>query len=257
MVKRKSQQREYSKRILGSGDGIFFRLVLTVNLRSPNLQAVTVKNGQPTLIFKRYQELSLTLRYSTGYLVEKLMNIRHWWKTALLLYLLSQIVSMPLRAEPVNLTLNLRYPTLITALYQQHPDKNFWAAPALREEFEKQISLIVLADISDDLFAPYQALKKVSEQQDWQQYELLASDLLLFYLSYHQQIPEKVTSWLFAGRIKNRLKAPSKKSIDAFFNADSTQIRLQYLQRLSPISAQQSLLYQNILKLKNTPEQNF
>ncbi|MFT6349506.1 MAG: murein L,D-transpeptidase YcbB/YkuD [Psychromonas sp.] len=257
MVKRKSQQWEYSKRILGSGDGIFFRLVLTVNLRSPNLQAVTVKNGQPTLIFKRYKELSLTLRYSTGYLVEKLMNIRHWWKTALLLYLLSQIVSMPLRAELVNLTLNLRYPTLITALYQQHPDKNFWAAPALREEFEKQISLIVLADISDDLFAPYQALKKVSEQQDWQQYELLASDLLLFYLSYHQQIPEKVTSWLFAGRIKNRLKAPSKKSIDAFFNADSTQIRLQYLQRLSPISAQQSLLYQNILKLKNTPEQNF
>ncbi|PKH03814.1 murein L,D-transpeptidase [Psychromonas sp. MB-3u-54] len=180
------------------------------------------------------------------------MNIRHWWKTALLLSLLWQIVSVPARAELVN----LKYPTLITALYQQHPDKNFWAAPALRDEFEKQISLIVLADISDDLFSPYRALKKASEQKDWQQYELLASDLLLFYLSYHQQLPDKVTSWLFAGRIKNRLKAPSKESIDAFFNADSAQIRLHYLQRLSPISAQQSQLYQSLLKLKNTPEQN-
>jgi murein L,D-transpeptidase YcbB/YkuD len=184
------------------------------------------------------------------------MNIRRCWKTVLLLSLLWQIVTVPLSAELVNMKLNLKYPTLITAIYQQHPDKNFWVDPALRDEFEQQISLIVLADISDDLFYPYQALKKASEQSDWQHYELLASDLLLFYLSYHEKIPAKGNSWLFRGGIKNRLKAPSKESINAFFSADSAQMRLRYLQRLSPISAQQSLLYQNLLKLKNRSDQN-
>ncbi|ABM03412.1 cell wall degradation protein [Psychromonas ingrahamii 37] len=185
------------------------------------------------------------------------MNIMRWCKTALLLSLLWQIMSVPLRAELVNPKLNLKYPTLITAIYQQHPDNFFWGEPALRDEFEKQISLIVFADISDDLFYSYQALKNAKEQKNWLLYERLASDLLLFYLSYHEQIPDKVTYWLFGERIKNSLKAPSKESIDAFFNTGSPQIRLRYLQRLSPISAQQSQLYQNILKLKNKPVQIF
>jgi murein L,D-transpeptidase YcbB/YkuD len=185
------------------------------------------------------------------------MNIKRCLKTALLLSLLWQIVSAPLRAELVNPKISLKYPTLITALYQHQPDKLFWVEPALRDEFEKQLSLLVFADISDDLFYPYWALKKASEQKDWRHYELLASDLLLFYLSYHEQIPDKATSWLFRGRITNSLKAPSKESIDAFFSADSDQMRLRYLQRLSPISAQQFLLYQNLLTLKNTPLQNF
>lgn len=186
------------------------------------------------------------------------MNIRRWWKTALLLSLLWQI---PLRAELVDMNqenkLNLQYPALITAIYQHDPDKKFWVTPALRNEFEKQISLIFFADISDYLFYPYQALKNAREQKNWPRYELLASDLMLFYLSYHEQIPGQVTSWLFGNRIKSRLKAPSAESIDAFFNDYSDQMRLNYLQGLSPISAQQSLLYQNLLNLQNRPVQNF
>jgi len=187
------------------------------------------------------------------------MNIRRWWKTVLLLSLLWQIVSVPLRAELINLNqinkLNLKYPASIEAIYQQHPDKNFWIDPALRNEFEKQISLIVLADISDDLLYTYQRLIKASEEKDWQRYELIASDLLLFYLSYSEQIPAKGDSWFFGGRIKNRLKSPSQRSIDNFFNAYSDQIRLLYLQALSPISTQQAALYNNLLQLKNTPDQ--
>jgi L,D-transpeptidase YcbB len=193
------------------------------------------------------------------------MNIGHCWKTILLLSLLWQTVITPLQAELVNVrqvnvqqinTLNLQYPALITAIYQHSPDKRFWANPEFRNEFEKQISLIVLADISDNLVTAYQRLIRASEKKDWQHYELLASDMLLFYLSYSEQIHAKGNSWLFAGKIK-KIEAPSQRSIDNFFNADSEQMRLLYLQALSPISSQQAQFYNNLLQLKNTPNQNF
>lgn len=188
------------------------------------------------------------------------MNIKRCWKTALLLSLFWQIVTVPLQAELVNINqvnkLNLKYPTSIEAIYQQHPDKEFWIDPVLRDEFEKQISLIVLADISDDLLSSYQRLIKASEEKDWQHYELIASDMLLFYLSYSEQIPAKGNSWLFGGRIK-KIDPPSQRSVDNFFNADSDQMRLYYIQALSPISTQQTALYNNLVQFKNTPDQNF
>jgi len=188
------------------------------------------------------------------------MNIRRWWQTVFLLSLLWQIVSGPLRAELVDpnqaTKLNLTYPTLITTLYQQYPDQKFWIDPALKNEFEKQISLIVFADISDDLLHSYQALIKASEQKNWQHYELIASDMLLFYLSYSEQIPAKGDTWLFGEGIK-QIDAPSQRSIDNFFNAYSDQMRLLYLQALSPISTQQTELYNNLLQLNNTSDQHF
>ncbi|MFT6925511.1 MAG: murein L,D-transpeptidase YcbB/YkuD [Psychromonas sp.] len=188
------------------------------------------------------------------------MNLLRWWKTALLLSLLWQIVTVPLRADLFNPnqvnTFNLKYPSLMAAIYQQHPDKQFWTDSVLRNEFEKQISLIVLANISDGLLHNYQRLIKASANKDWQHYELIASDMLLFYLSYSEQISATGNSWLFGGGIK-KTDAPSQHSIDNFFNAYSAQMRLLYLQALSPISAQQTALYNNLLQLKNTPIQNF
>ncbi|HEY5715775.1 MAG TPA: L,D-transpeptidase family protein [Psychromonas sp.] len=174
------------------------------------------------------------------------------WKNILSLCILCQIAIFPCNtaqanANPVNIA-NLAYPDLIISIYRQYPDKNFWSDASLRDEFEKQISLIYFADISDDLIPPYQALTKAAEQKEWQNYELLASDLLLFYLSYSEQVAEKGRSWLFGKYINNKLRPPSQKSIAAFFKADSDHIRLLYLQTLSPISGQQAQLYLNLLK---------
>ena len=149
--------------------------------------------------------------------------------------------------------LNLKYPTLIEAIYEHRPEHRFWQEESLRDELEKQIALFALADISDNIFYSYLALKKADQQNNWQHYERLASDLFLFYLSYTEQLPRKGGGWLFGGGIKNNIGAPSNSAIDAFFNASSYQAQFEYLQSLAPRTSQFTHLYQNLLKLYLNP----
>jgi len=143
-------------------------------------------------------------------------------------------------------SVSLKYPALVNNIYQNHLGINFWQEESLRNELEKQLVLFVLADVSDNLFACYQALRKAANQRDWQRYERLASDSLLFYMSYTEQIYIKGSSWLFGSGIKNNIGPPSARSIDAFFNVASNQARLKYLQTLLPASPQHNRLYKNL-----------
>lgn len=145
--------------------------------------------------------------------------------------------------------LNLKYPTLVNAIYQNHPDKRFWQARTLRNELEKQIVLFVLADVNDDLLDTYRALRQAAIENNWPRYERLASDLLLFYLSYTEQLPRKGRYWLFRGRIGDNIGVPSRSAIDGFFKAPSNQARLEYLQALQPASPQYARLYKSLLEL--------
>ncbi|WP_372882466.1 murein L,D-transpeptidase [Psychromonas sp.] len=181
-------------------------------------------------------------------------------KNILSLFLLCQIAFFPLNtalanAKKVNIS-DLNYSDLIISIYRHYPDKSFWSKAPLRDEFEKQISILFFADISDDLNDRYQALTKASERKDWKNYELLASDLLLFYLSYNEQLIDKGKSWLLGDNIANKLRPPSDKSVGAFFNAYSDHARLLYLQRLSPISDQKMPLYSNLLVLNEAADKN-
>ena len=143
---------------------------------------------------------------------------------------------------------NLKYPALVKSIYQSQPKHRFWQDKSLRYELEKQIILFVLADVNDTLLASYRALRKADEQNNWQRYERLASDLLLFYISYTEQVSINETHWLFAGGIKNNIGVPSNRAIEVFFNASSHQARLKYLQALLPTTPQYTRLYKNLLK---------
>jgi murein L,D-transpeptidase YcbB/YkuD len=145
--------------------------------------------------------------------------------------------------------LNLKYPTLVDTIYQNHPEHRFWQDKLLRNELEKQIVLLVLADLDDGLSATYLALQKSAERHEWLRYEYLASDLLLFYIAYTEQVAIKGNSWLFGSGIKNNISAPSNGAINTFFNAPSYLERLNQLQGLSAVSPQHSRLYKKLLEL--------
>ncbi|MGB5443992.1 MAG: L,D-transpeptidase family protein [Psychromonas sp.] len=188
------------------------------------------------------------------------MIAKRLWKNILSLCLLCQFAVFPFNSvladtKPVNIS-ELNHSDLIISIYKQYPDKNFWLEAALRDEFEKQISLLYMADINEDLSNSYRALTKASELKDWSNYELLASDLLLSYLSYNEQLADNGRSWLLGDYISEKLKAPSKEYVDAFFNLDSDQARLLYLQTLSPISEQQVPLYLNLVQFNEVAKQN-
>lgn len=144
--------------------------------------------------------------------------------------------------------LKLKYPLLIKSLYQNPSTAHFWRNDSLREELQKQIVPLAFADLNEDLFYSMQALKKAEQQNNWRRYERLASDLLLFYLSYTEQLASKGKEWLFGKGIANNIGPPSKEAIDTFFNAPSSQTQLAYLQSLSPRTPKYAHLYQNLLQ---------
>ncbi len=143
--------------------------------------------------------------------------------------------------------LKLKYPLLINSLYQNPSTAHFWLNDSLRDELQKQLVPLAFSDLNEDLFYSVQALKKAEQENNWRRYERLASDLLLFYLSYTEQLASKGKEWLFGKGIANNIGPPSREAIDAFFNAPSSQAQLNYLQSLSPKTAQYSHLYQNLL----------
>ena len=79
------------------------------------------------------------------------MIAKRLWKNILSLCLLCQFAVFPFNSvltdtKPVNISV-LNHSVLIISIYKQYPDKNFWLEAVLRDEFEKQISLLYMADI--------------------------------------------------------------------------------------------------------------
>lgn len=185
------------------------------------------------------------------------MKIRRLWKSFILFAMLGLFSAYSWSVQSgQNNSVSLKYPALVNHIYQSHPDTDFWREESLRNEFEKQLVLFALADVSDDLFACFQALQEAAKQQDWLLYERIASDSLLFYMSYTEQLAIKGISWLFGNGIKNNIGRPSEKSIDGFFKATTVQARLKYLQTLLPASPQHNRLYQNLFNFYRHTQKN-
>jgi murein L,D-transpeptidase YcbB/YkuD len=119
--------------------------------------------------------------------------------------LLSGFVPVPVSAQqlPDGNALQVKYPTFLNPILQNYISNNYWQDKSLRDEFERQLLLFALADLNDDFVDDYQALKKAGYEQEWQRYESLALDLLLFYMSYSEQVASKGMNWLFGGRVGN------------------------------------------------------
>lgn len=145
--------------------------------------------------------------------------------------------------------LNLKYPALVKSIYQNQPDKRFWNNSSLRYELEKQIQLFVLADLNDDLSDVYHSLRRAAQANNWRRYERLASDLLLFYLAYTEQVAVNGKDWLFGKGVENNIGRPSVSAIEKFFNNPSALARDKYLQSLSPSSMQYVKLYRKLSEL--------
>lgn len=142
--------------------------------------------------------------------------------------------------------LKLKYPLLIKSLYQNQGSTHFWLNYSLRDELQRQIVPLAFAALNEDLFYSLQALKKAERQKNWRRYERLASDLLLFYLAYQEQLATQGEEWLFGKGIANNIGPPSQEAIAAFFDAPSSQAQLAYLQRLAPKTVQYAHLYKNL-----------
>ncbi|RYU50205.1 carboxypeptidase [Aliivibrio finisterrensis] len=135
----------------------------------------------------------------------------------------------------------LFYPQQVLHFYQNEQRK--WNSPQARKHLENQLALLVLADLNNDLEQRYYRLQNSKELE----YDVLATDTLIYLLTYQSQIPEKGKSWFFGGRLKEHLGEPYPQVISSI-NSAFTGGRLDYLtQTLVPNSDQYEIFYQRLL----------
>ncbi|WP_242504903.1 L,D-transpeptidase family protein [Aliivibrio finisterrensis] len=135
----------------------------------------------------------------------------------------------------------LFYPQHVFHFYQNEQRK--WYSPQARKNLENQLALLVLADLNNTLEQRYYHLQNSKELE----YDVLATDTLIYLLTYQSQIPKKGRSWFFGGRLDEHLGTPYPQIISSI-NRAFTSGRLTYLtESLVPSSTQYEDFYLQLL----------
>lgn len=153
--------------------------------------------------------------------------------------------------------LTFHYPQQLEQIYQRNNDQLIWMDMSTRMHFEEQLDLIHRAKISPLFTQRLQQLEERRRQEAWLEYDLLATDTLLMYLSYANLAAQEGINWFFNGNtLKYRLPLPSESSLLALHIAIGTQKLDQLITRYSPKDpAYQQLVkaYQFLVPLTSAP----
>lgn len=91
----------------------------------------------------------------------------------------------------------LQYPQQLERLYHENNDQLIWTDMLTMQHFEQQLDMIRRANISPLFERQYHALVQYREAGEWFEYDLLATDTLLLYLSYAERAPQEGDDLVF------------------------------------------------------------
>ncbi|KQA24650.1 L,D-transpeptidase family protein [Vibrio metoecus] len=135
-------------------------------------------------------------------------------------------------------------PALVEQIYQNNNDQLLWSDLGTANHFEFQLEVIHRAGVSPFFKKQLQQLKAYRQQDKWHEYDLLATDTLLQYLSYAELAPQIGISWFFEGQLNKPLAAPSEEAQLALHMAIGSQTLDQLIDEYSPKDpAYQQLLH--------------
>ncbi|MEI8595878.1 L,D-transpeptidase family protein [Photobacterium sp. Hal280] len=107
----------------------------------------------------------------------------------------------------------LRYKQQLAQLYHGLGYVPLWQDSFTVTDFEQQLWVLTLAETSPDFNQRLKHLKQLKQSNDWRQYDLLATDTLLAYLSFIENVIDNRTQWLFSEEVPTRMPAPSDESL--------------------------------------------
>ncbi|MDD9194916.1 L,D-transpeptidase family protein [Aliivibrio sp. S3MY1] len=135
----------------------------------------------------------------------------------------------------------LFYPQLVARFYQNEQLK--WYSPNARKNLENQLALLVLADLNNALEQRYYHLQNSKDLE----YDILATDTLIYLLTYQSKIPKRGRGWFFGSRLDEHIGEPYPQIISSI-NSAFTDERLDYLtQTLAPNSEKYEGFYGHLL----------
>jgi len=132
----------------------------------------------------------------------------------------------------------LAHHELLAKLYFDNQYQPIWYQYDAIQAFEAQLEYAALADISDAFYQRLLELKEARYQNRWQEYDILATDTLLTFISYSELAASKGKGWFFGGRVPAYLPPPSEAATSALlFAVQNDQLQSLVLQ-LEPDSAE-------------------
>lgn len=136
--------------------------------------------------------------------------------------------------EVANDIATIRYVDQLADLYHNIGFVPLWQDSFTANEFEQQLRIVALSNISSDFTQRYQLLKQYKQSNDWRQYDLLATDTLFAYMSYVEGIPTYGREWLFGAGVEQRLPLPSEMELARLYRAIEFEQLRSFVNSLKP-----------------------
>ncbi|MEC6831611.1 L,D-transpeptidase family protein [Photobacterium toruni] len=144
---------------------------------------------------------------------------------------------------------NLKYTSTLVELYISTGFSQFWKDPRAIHDFIDQLRIVSLSKTNKELTARYHLLIQLQPLHNWQQYDVIATDTLLIYISFIEQLHGKGKLWLFGKTAPSNLPRPSRVVIEDMLKDYENNQFNQFIFRLKPQTSEYNQLVTIINKL--------
>ncbi|MBD1567348.1 L,D-transpeptidase family protein [Vibrio sp. S12_S33] len=128
----------------------------------------------------------------------------------------------------------IQYPHLLERIYQENNDQSIWFDSQVIDQFEYQLDVIRRAGFSPLFTRQFNQMQAYRERNLMFEYDLLATDTLLLYLSYAEQAPKIGMAWFFESKLNQLLAPPSQEALFALHMAVKEQGIIDLLNLYTP-----------------------
>lgn len=144
---------------------------------------------------------------------------------------------------------NLKYSSILVELYVSTGFSQFWKDQRAINDFMDQLRIVSLSKTNKELTARYHLLIQLQPLKNWQQYDVIATDTLLIYISFIEQLHGKGKLWLFGETTPLKLPQPSQIIINDMLKNYENHRFNQFILRLKPQTSEYNQLVTTINKL--------
>ncbi|SDH10886.1 Murein L,D-transpeptidase YcbB/YkuD [Vibrio xiamenensis] len=143
----------------------------------------------------------------------------------------------------------IQYPYLLENIYQRNGEQLIWFDLQQSSKLEFQLEILDRAGFSPLFARQLTYLRYYRENNRWYEYDLLATDTLLSYLSYAENAPKMGQDWYFDKRLTEKLPLPTAKTIEFVFTAIDQQHLSALIEMYTPDSPEYDQLVNTYLHL--------
>lgn len=137
---------------------------------------------------------------------------------------------------------NLKYSSTLVELYVSTGFSQFWKDQRAINDFMDQLRIVSLSKTNKELTARYHLLIQLQPLKNWQQYDVIATDTLLIYISFIEQLHGKGKLWLFGETAPLKLPQPSQITINDMLKNHENHRFNQFILRLKPQTSEYNQL---------------